>query len=683
MNQEIIKRLDLSKVKLSIIYLGTQSLANIFFGLSTTLIIVRFLNLSYETISSLFRVYVLIYLAIFVPFFALLPHRLLKFTLQVVDRLKKGERVAEKEVSRAISQLVNYHTRSSLTIACADFLGFVLGISILRLGIIPALMPIINTISIAGLALGTMTALIHGYLNDKLCEIYLHPLTENLVRLYPHILQKEIKIVKTSLFSKVLLLVALTIIAIQTSLLTTFLSKIAVSYPNEFRQSLFFTAVLNTLTLFYTILIASMFSQNFNNSLKKLISWSRKISRGDLSARIHTVTDNEFTKLFSTANQMAQELEDDRNLISAEKNKLSLVLSGITDGVLALNRHHKIVFLNPAAEKIIGCSLHQAVGKQADEVFHLLDKNNNPLPAKTYCPAKSRNHKNQTLYSQSQVKLLTSEQKERYLSLMSANIQENKPTNVAYIVTFRDITEQRELERMKLDFVAMAAHELRTPITSIMGYLSVLRDEIGPSLSPEYQEFINRSLISGKKLTALMENLLSITRIEKGETNIAVQPLNWPKLVAEKIKEFKHQAEEKKLKLIWQTPKKAFPKVLADPLRITEVLNNLLNNAITYTHRGQVKIWCDYDQNKNSVTTHIKDTGPGIPAENLPHLFEKFYRITGPLEEGSKGTGLGLYISKSIIKLHGGKIWVESEPGKGSTFSFSLPCVHRQFRHHR
>ena len=667
-------KLSLNLKKIIRLHLACHALANILFGFPLTLAVALFLNFPLRAISKLTILYGTIYLGFSIPAISSLSYFKLKPVRDKLRQIGNTPHPPMDQVLTTVKQLVSYPHFTGLTIGLIDLTAFSLGIFFLYLGLIPEFMPVIKIIAACGVTIGAVVGIINSYLTQTLISNHLRSLLETLISRSPQVLRDGLPLPSFPLTLQAFVLICLTAIAAQSSLMVIFLGKIAASHPTELPQSFFFLSILELLNFTYVIIAAFLFSRSLIFPLKKILAWGRKITRGNLSARLYTITNDELAEVIASFNQMAQELEDDRNLISAEKNKLSLVLSGITDGVLALNRHHKIVFLNPAAEKIIGCSLHQAVGKQADEVFHLLDKNNNPLPAKTYCPAKSRNHKNQTLYSQSQVKLLTSEQKERYLSLMSANIQENKPTNVAYIVTFRDITEQRELERMKLDFVAMAAHELRTPITSIMGYLSVLRDEIGPSLSPEYQEFINRSLISGKKLTALMENLLSITRIEKGETTLHKTPVTWENIISERVADFLPQAKEKKLKLIWQTPKKALPKVLADPLRISEVINNLLSNAITYTQKGSIKIWCEYDHKSKMVITHVSDTGPGIPDESLPNLFKKFYRISGQLEQGSKGTGLGLFISKSIVKLHGGEIWVESEIGKGSTFSFSLPA---------
>ncbi|MBU0708894.1 PAS domain S-box protein [Patescibacteria group bacterium] len=342
------------------------------------------------------------------------------------------------------------------------------------------------------------------------------------------------------------------------------------------------------------------------------------------------------------------------------------VLNTIKEGIVVIDSKGKIRVFNHAAERLLGWEREEALMRNMSEVVRFRDSGffeNLPRGASVTNVVEIRTRNGESVY----VDLTVSP-----LPLVTKVGEPGR----GVMLTLHDVTEERELERMKLDFVAMAAHELRTPITSIMGYLSVLQDEGAESLSSEQQMFISRALSSSKRLTALMENLLSITRIEKGEVTIQKQPMNWEGFVWEIIGEFRPLAEEKELELIWIVPEMPLPQVMADPLRISEVLNNLLNNAIVYTKQGKITVWCEYNEADSEVVTHVKDTGAGIPKESISHLFEKFYRITGALEEGSKGTGLGLYIAKSIIDMHGGRIWVISELDEGSTFSFSLPVFH-------
>lgn len=235
-----------------------------------------------------------------------------------------------------------------------------------------------------------------------------------------------------------------------------------------------------------------------------------------------------------------------------------------------------------------------------------------------------------------------------------------------------DITKQQELEKMKLDFVSMAAHELRTPLTSIRGYLSFFMDENQEKLDEKQTMLLGRMANAAEQLSLLIENLLSVTRIERGEFNLNRKSTNWVLLVGQAVDDFINRADEKGVSLSFTNPPQPIPAILIDDLRATEVLENLLANAIAHTQAsGSISVWIE--ERENEVVTHVKDTGEGIPKEALPQLFTKFFRVSGLLGKGSKGTGLGLYIAKSIMDAHKGKIWVDSEIGKGSTFSFAFP----------
>ena len=227
---------------------------------------------------------------------------------------------------------------------------------------------------------------------------------------------------------------------------------------------------------------------------------------------------------------------------------------------------------------------------------------------------------------------------------------------------------------MKLNSVSMAAHELRTPLTSIRGYLSVFQEE-DITLNDEQKMFLKRISIASDQLVALVENLLNITRIEKGVMALNKNPLNLLETIKTIIESLHESASQRNISVKLFEPEENIPLVDADAFRISEVITNLLSNAIYYTDKGG-NVDISFSHNDKEIITHIKDTGQGIPKEALPHLFTKFYRVSGKLEQGSKGTGLGLYIAKAIIDMHNGKIWVESEVGIGSTFSFSLPIAY-------
>ncbi len=241
---------------------------------------------------------------------------------------------------------------------------------------------------------------------------------------------------------------------------------------------------------------------------------------------------------------------------------------------------------------------------------------------------------------------------------------------------------------METTFVSIAAHELRTPLTSIKGYLSVYLSDYGNSLNQDQKNLLSHIGIATDQLLALVENLLNVSRVERQAIAINIKPIDWQAVIAEVIDEFRERAIQKNIQLEFTGAPERILTIKADKVRLTEVVSNLIANSIKYTNPGGwVKV--SVEKKENEVITSVADNGRGIPKEAIPHLFTKFYRVTQGLTQGNspEGTGLGLYISKAIVELHHGKIWVESparqqpepqamaggEEGKGSVFRFSLP----------
>jgi two-component system phosphate regulon sensor histidine kinase PhoR len=331
----------------------------------------------------------------------------------------------------------------------------------------------------------------------------------------------------------------------------------------------------------------------------------------------------------------------------------------------------KIIIFNKAAERITGYTEAEVLGKYIGDLFHVYDKNAE-LSATTYAPIRTDGFEGK-LYSLADVTFIGKAGKKAHITLTAGQIKEAMHINLGCLLILHDTTEQKELEEMKLDFVSMAAHELRTPLTSIRGYLSVYISENKQQLTDEQMMFLQRINIASEQLMSLVENLLNVTRIEKGAMALNFQAIDWTKYVNGVVEQLSGRAKEKRINLTFKEPDHQIRKVIADNFRIAEVLNNLLANAINYTNEnGSVTVWLEEKNGK--VVTHVQDTGEGIPQEAISHLFTKFFRVSGALEQGSKGTGLGLFIAKAIVEMHNGTIWVESEEGKGSTFSFSLPA---------
>lgn len=347
--------------------------------------------------------------------------------------------------------------------------------------------------------------------------------------------------------------------------------------------------------------------------------------------------------------------------LTLERDKLGFVISTMRDAVIVLDPEESIVVFNQAAEEITFLKAEDALGKQVDTILKL-----------TY-------HGSPFSFSS----LVNSQQKPASLAISSNSGKEvevepllkkiDLPDSAAqYVLTLRNLTKEKELEKLRLNFVTIAAHELRTPITYIRGYLSFLLDSAKQKLSPEEQSFLEKSYVGTNNLSSLTENLLTVSNIQTKSLAFHKTLEDWGKIVRDVIEKYKTIAAWKGVEITTDLGEKPLPKVMVDQFKISEVLENLLANAIEYNHeKGTVEVSVQIKDKQ--IVTAIKDSGIGIPKEKLPELFTEFFRFSGPLIQASKGAGLGLFISKYIVENHAGKIWVESKLGRGSTFYFSLP----------
>ena len=229
----------------------------------------------------------------------------------------------------------------------------------------------------------------------------------------------------------------------------------------------------------------------------------------------------------------------------------------------------------------------------------------------------------------------------------------------------------KEVDQMKDEFISIASHELRTPLTAIKGYLSlILEGTYGKIESKEMKEGINRAITASKRLEVLVEDLLNVSRIEQGRLDVKNEKIELKPIIQEVVSQLKITADEKKLLLEYLEPKESLPLVLADPERLKQALINLIGNSIKYTEKGNVKITTTTKDNKLEIK--IVDTGIGMSAEEQKHLFEKFHRVQNEKTAKIIGTGLGLWITKQIIELMNGKIYLESMKDVGTQVTIEL-----------
>jgi PAS domain S-box-containing protein len=407
-------------------------------------------------------------------------------------------------------------------------------------------------------------------------------------------------------------------------------------------------------------LIALYLTRVFTGPILLLAAASQRIGKGDFDHRVELHRGDEIGTLAESINAMGSSLKAFVSGIESQRNQLSIVLNSTNDTILAVDDQGIITTANKAAEELTHKTLPELLGHSLHEIFELTSELQ-PFSINFEAPGTNT-------YSGIEFKDIVGGT--HYLKLIVARLAATAEQKGQAIITIRDETKTRELENMKLDFVSMAAHELRTPLAAIRGYIELISFKL-KNTPPEITNYLQQSLNSAVELGGLINNLLDVSRIERGTLTLNMAETDLATSASKAIHDVTFQANDKNIKLHYTGPDSGF-KVVADEVAIREVITNLLTNAVKYTQEGG-NVDARLERVANSYKLTVADTGVGIPASALPHLFTKFFRVHGGLDSGSTGTGLGLFIAKSIIERHEGTISAESVEGKGSIFSFTIP----------
>ncbi|RJP26133.1 MAG: GAF domain-containing protein [Actinobacteria bacterium] len=379
------------------------------------------------------------------------------------------------------------------------------------------------------------------------------------------------------------------------------------------------------------------------------------------SARAFGDDDLRLLSLF--VNQAAIALENSNlyRLITEDQRRMEAMLHSINDGVIAVNNEAKIILVNSAAEQILNLPPFPQTDNR-----HVMDVIT--LPELTNIFLKSLNT---SMELEEEIQLGLPER--RILEIETSLIETGPGERIGIIAVIRDITALRELEQAKSDFVSTVSHELRTPLTSIKAYTATLRRRDVEFEENTRQEFLQVIEEETDRLTRLVSDILDVSRIESGRLELKKRDFDLSKLVRIIIGKLQSQFPNHAIRL--NSPESIDP-VYADPDKIEQVFVNLVDNAAKYSPSGG-EIILTLTAQSRSVKCSVKDSGVGIPHEHLPHIFEKFHRVDNRATREIYGTGLGLYVSKSIVEAHAGVIWAESELGEGSSFHFTVPLSSR------
>ncbi|MFH1201662.1 MAG: ATP-binding protein [Candidatus Omnitrophota bacterium] len=418
------------------------------------------------------------------------------------------------------------------------------------------------------------------------------------------------------------------------------------------RKSILFSVLF---ALGLAFVLGSMLTSGIIKTINKIIHASRKFSSGDFSHKIYHDSTDEIGELADTLNKMAQDIEDKIKDVNSQSQQLKAIFNSMIEGVMLVDSAGSLISINPAIERIFGITKKDVEGK----VFLESIRNNDisEIINSVLKKGKSISSELSLVYPM-----------RRIFEVNATPIFENNAVT-GCLVVIHDITQIRNLETMRSDFVANVSHELKTPLTSIKGFVETLLE--GASEDKENsRHFLKIIQDHAERLHSLINDLLTLSHIESKEIKLSKQQINSKELTDEVLAGFRSQLKKKLIKIQNDLPKDL--SVKADKEKIEQVVTNLIDNAIKFNKdNGFIKI---YNQDSDSgIKIIVEDSGIGIPIKDLSRIFERFYRVDKARSRELGGTGLGLSIVKHIVELHGGSVGVESTEGFGSKFWFILP----------
>jgi two-component system, OmpR family, sensor histidine kinase VicK len=449
------------------------------------------------------------------------------------------------------------------------------------------------------------------------------------------------------------------------------------------RQAAYSSMFISLAAVILAALAAFYFAGRISRPIESLHTAALQFGQGNLGHRAPIESGDEIGDLARSFNTMAEtigktmlSLRREEEVVKAERNKLSLILGGITNAVVAVDTEGKIVLFNKAAEALVGFSADQVLGKQASEVLKLFE-GEREVPVDEFCPSASKTTEG-VVYSKTNLRMPVVGEKEHIVNLVSGRIREGLSIHLGCVLTFQDITKEYAIERMKREFVSIAAHQLRTPLTGMKWAVDFLLTGEKGNLSAEQKSLASQALEAVNRMIHLVNDLLDVNRVEEGKFGIHAQRQSIVPLLDRIVGTYEQSAAKKGVEFKALVARD-IPELVFDSDKIEIVLSNLLDNAIKYTPAGG-KIYVNAEPKGGSLVISVQDSGIGIPHDDADRIFTKFFRSSQAYLHHTDGSGLGLYVAKNIIDQHGGDIWFESAESAGTTFYVSLPLEAKAIR---
>ncbi len=371
-------------------------------------------------------------------------------------------------------------------------------------------------------------------------------------------------------------------------------------------------------------------------------------------------------ELYRFLSAQSQELGQMLRHQQEESTKHQAILTSIADGVVVNNADGETIMVNPAAERILNTSAELLVGEDFRTLFSLFKAQDGQEVEVAM----------EELLDASTSKVIPAyktvlEIDDRIINAHLSSVQVDGEDFLGVVTILRDVTKEVEADRAKSEFISTVSHELRTPMTAVKGYTDLIYTESVGSINKDQRRFLGIIKNNTDRLTALINDLLDISRVETGRLRFEPQAVQIGEVIADVVTALAGQAQSQGQTLAYEVDSD-MPEVMGDRSRLNQVLTNLVSNAIRYTPEGGTIEIHAYPV-EEAVRVDVRDTGIGIHPDDLGHIFERFYRADHPVVQDIGGTGLGLSIVRMFVEMHGGRVWVESEPDEGSTFTFILP----------
>ena len=385
-------------------------------------------------------------------------------------------------------------------------------------------------------------------------------------------------------------------------------------------------------------------------------------------------SNQELVETKRAALNILEDVQEAKEEIGQEKNRLETILRSIGEGVYVVDADNKIVLFNRQAENMLVYRESEVLGVSAGEIFKIYNEKNELQVKNGQSPVDEiwRSGRADMVRGME----LARKDGTRFPVIMSIAPILRRGDIAGGIVAFRDVTMEKEIDTMKSEFVSVASHQLRTPLSAIKWFLEMLIAGDAGAINENQKEFLDRAYESNERMIKLVNDLLNVSRMESGKIKFEPKPTHLEEIFQSVITELTPLTRARNITIQSAFADAKLPEVFVDPDKIRQVIMNLVSNAIKYTS-GHGKIELFYERHPNELVLNIKDNGIGIPKDQQHKVFNKFFRADNVMKVQTEGSGLGLYIGRAIVEASSGRMWFASQENKGTTFSFALP-IHQQ-----